>query len=221
MRKLLLLLTILSILTLSGCATKVQNDYSQYLQNNTGQIALPAIERPFGYAVSPATQAHSVSIRSWMAGIANSWDVRFNDILLATLNSYDVRKAIPLHPEMLTDTDKIYFDLVSYEFADTRATIRLRIDTTLAGGTKLSKTYDGQGLDQGGKMFWGGAFAMKNAVQQSSKIAMDQILTAYFNDLNAAIGEEKTKAEAAKAEAAAAEAAEAAKTKSPGKSKRK
>ena len=34
-------------------------------------------------------------------------------------------------------------------------------------------------------MFWGGAFAMKNAVQQSTKLAIDNILRQLIADLNA------------------------------------
>ena len=32
-------------------------------------------------------------------------------------------------------------------------------------------------------MFWGGVFAMKNAVQQSTKLAIDQILKNLTSDL--------------------------------------
>lgn len=32
-------------------------------------------------------------------------------------------------------------------------------------------------------MFWGGAFGMKNAIQQSTKSAIDQILIELINDL--------------------------------------
>ena len=33
-------------------------------------------------------------------------------------------------------------------------------------------------------MFWGGAFAQKNAVQQSTKLAIDEILRQLIADLN-------------------------------------
>jgi hypothetical protein len=49
----------------------------------------------------------------------------------------------------------------------------------------FEKIYQADGATQGGKMFWGGAFAMKNAVQQSSKLAIDSILRQLINDLNA------------------------------------
>jgi len=34
-------------------------------------------------------------------------------------------------------------------------------------------------------MFWGGAFAQRNAVQQSTKHALDEILRQLITDLNA------------------------------------
>jgi hypothetical protein len=52
------------------------------------------------------------------------------------------------------------------------------------GQDVFTKVYDASGETQGGKMFWGGAFAMKNAIQQSTKLAMDDILRALIADLN-------------------------------------
>ena len=187
MYKIILCVLIIAALGGTGCAVKVQDDYGQYLQNNAGQVSFPRIDRPFGYSVSPATEQHSAIVRSWMAGFANTWEVRFNDILQTTLNSADVRKAISMHPALAVDTDKILFDLISYKFEDTKATIHLRVQTALDNGATMSKVYPGEGQAQRGKMFWGGAFAMKNAVQQSSKMAMDQIFSAYFADLAEAV----------------------------------
>ena len=33
-------------------------------------------------------------------------------------------------------------------------------------------------------MFWGGSFAMKNAIQQSTKLALDDILLEFIQDYN-------------------------------------
>jgi hypothetical protein len=33
-------------------------------------------------------------------------------------------------------------------------------------------------------MFWGGVFAMKNATQQSTKLALDKILGDFIQDIN-------------------------------------
>ena len=53
------------------------------------------------------------------------------------------------------------------------------------GGQALfSKAYQVEGQSQGGKMFWGGPFAMKNAIQQSTKLALDEILRDFIADYN-------------------------------------
>jgi hypothetical protein len=54
----------------------------------------------------------------------------------------------------------------------------------LPGQVVFSKTYTQDGKTQGGKMFWGGAFAQKNAVQQSTKLALDEILRQLISDLD-------------------------------------
>ena len=184
-----LLLLISCVVILGGCAVKVQDDYSSYLTNNAGETVFPKVDGEYGYESSLPTQQHHTVIKSWMAGIANSWEVRFNDILVTTLNSQDVRNAIHLHPYVAADSNKIHFNLLRYDFSDGQASIQLQIQTTLADETTLSQVYTATGQGQLGKMFWGGALAMKNAVQQSSKDAMDKILKAYFQDLSDAVNE--------------------------------
>jgi hypothetical protein len=49
----------------------------------------------------------------------------------------------------------------------------------------MEKTYYKTGISQGGKMFWAGAFGMKNAIQQSTKSAIDQILYLALSDIKA------------------------------------
>jgi hypothetical protein len=50
--------------------------------------------------------------------------------------------------------------------------------------TELDKTYTAKGLIQTHKMFFAGVFGMKNAIQQSTKNAMDQVLVQLITDLN-------------------------------------
>ena len=47
----------------------------------------------------------------------------------------------------------------------------------------LEKTYTKDGIRQGGKMFWGGAFAMKSAMRQSSFDAYKKVFTELRSDL--------------------------------------
>ncbi len=77
------------------------------------------------------------------------------------------------------------FDLQSYVFENFAAKISLNISLSRGGKAVFSKIYTEEGKSQGGKMFWGGAFAQKNAVQQSTKLALDEILHQLIEDLNA------------------------------------
>ena len=74
--------------------------------------------------------------------------------------------------------------MVDYKFEGFEARVKLNIKTTLNGKTIMHKTYYKKGNSQGGKMFWAGAFGQKNAVQQSTKLALDEILRQLISDLN-------------------------------------
>lgn len=78
------------------------------------------------------------------------------------------------------------FDLQKYEFTDFGAHVVLKASFERNGQQVFEKTYTASGETQGGKMFWGGVFAMKNAVQQSTKLATDDILRQLIADLNRA-----------------------------------
>ena len=73
--------------------------------------------------------------------------------------------------------------MVDYKFEGFEARVKLNIKTTLNGKTIMHKTYYKKGNSQGGKMFWAGVFGMKNAIQQSTKSAIDQILYLALTDI--------------------------------------
>lgn len=171
---------------MTGCSTTVvTEDYQAYLKNNQGQ-KLPALGYAAEYVVTPETKSHSYSIKSAMAGFGNSWVVKFGPVLESTLQSPDVQAAFKSLNEVNGTAKAPYvitFHLISYQFVDTQAKIEMQISATKAGKKIIDQKYQANGNSQGGKMFWGGAFAMKNAVQQSSKRAMDIILTHFLTDL--------------------------------------
>lgn len=114
--------------------------------------------------------------------------MKFGSLLEATLQSKDVQQVFKSLKESTGQTGvmEITFHLNEYDFSNHRAKISLKISAAKNGKTVLDKTYHAEGNSQGGKMFWGGAMAMKNAIQQSSKNAMDMILQDFFTDLKAA-----------------------------------
>jgi PBP1b-binding outer membrane lipoprotein LpoB len=188
MKKLIALLA--SMLVMSGCSIKhdVVKDYPQYLMNNQGNSRLPTTSAASGYTVTPATQANHYEFRSAMAGYANVWVVEFVRLLDDTMQSSDVQAAFGKLMKVNNSDESgglLVFDLQNYSYAELGAHITLKVTYRRGGKDVFSKVYQADGTTQGGKMFWGGAFAMKNAVQQSTKLALDQILVQLINDLNA------------------------------------
>ena len=172
---------------LCSCAVKTKDDYGQYLRNNEGAVVYSKQDGNFCYGMTERTRTHHQSIRSWMGGIINSWEVEFGRVLHATMQSHDVGAAfaMPLMPQVegASCPNLIVFDLIAYDFIENKAKIRLSIRTELADGREMTKEYYSEGRRQLGKMYWGKGFATKNAIQQSTKLAMDSILTSYFNEL--------------------------------------
>jgi hypothetical protein len=172
----------------SGCTIRhyVAEDYPQYLINNQGESHLPT-SPPSSYAIAPGTRSHSYEFRSGAAGYANLWIVQFGQMLDSSLQSRDVQAAFgrltagPEDPR----SGLLVFDLQGYEFTDMGAHVALRVTHQRGGANMFTKVYVAGGSTQRGKVFWGGVFAMKNAVQQSTKQAIDDILRQLIADLNA------------------------------------
>jgi hypothetical protein len=181
----ILLLAVMG-LTMSACTTVVTKDYDQYLAKNQNEAEYKKANVGKSYYLTPQTEKHSINIKSAMAGFANKWVLEFKDVADETVKSSDFQKAFG----ELQKTDEggmksartLVIDLKNYEFYDKRAHIDLELAVKDKGKNVFKKTYKAKGPAQGGKMFWGGAMAMKNAVQQSTKHAMDKILTSFSKD---------------------------------------
>ncbi len=175
-------------LTLSACSINhpIAKDYPQYLTNNqTTTIGRTNLNT--GYALTPSTASHHYEFRAMMTGAANLWVVEFGQILDQTLQSSQVQSAFgKLTKDIDTDGNKLLFDLVQYQFNDFSAHVELRVTYSHSGQEVFSRSYRADGQGQGGKMLFAGAFGMKNAIQQSTKLALDEILGKLIADLNAA-----------------------------------
>ena len=176
----------------SACTVPVHEDYPQYLVKNQGRVTLPRVNEPVRYYLSPETENHTYGIRSARAGFfMNRWVVDFGRIMDTTMKSADVRYAFDSVQKTATPYDQdgllVAFDLTNYQFGGFEARVNLRIDVMDDGREIMSKTYAAKGRSQGGKIFWGGSFLMKNAVQQSTKNAVDKILKEFILDMNQAV----------------------------------
>lgn len=177
------------ILMLSACTLPhyIHSDYPQYLANNSGQTVFPRISVKAYYYLDEQTQNYHKEIRSIMTGAANQWIVEFGPILDYTMQFGDIHRAFVSLEK--TDTPSpindllLSFKLVDYRFEGFEATVSLRITASYKGAVILEQLYEATGRSQGGKMFWAGAFGMKNAIQQSTKLALDNILARFMSDL--------------------------------------
>jgi hypothetical protein len=169
----------------ASCAHHVSKDYKQYLQNNSGEARkLTKVDVGDSYVLSKTSIEHSSIISSFTAGAGNTWVVKFEDIIDATLNSVDYRAKLGTLKKVNSPvgTDKtLKVDLLRYDFEDHRAKITMNLLVMKGSKVLFEKQYQARGKSQGGKMFWAGAFGMKNAIQQSTMYAINQI----FNDFTA------------------------------------
>lgn len=192
--KRLIELSLIGVILLGATACtirhSVEQDYPQYLANNAGQANLPTTDQASAYLLTPATQQFSYEFRSAMAGYAHLWVVDFGKMLDDTMRSAEVQNAfnaIRKVADVSAASDGLLvFDLQRYAFQDCGAQISLKVSFYRSGQVAFSKTYTQHGKTQGGKMFWGGVFAQKNAVQQSTKLALDAILRQLIYDLEQA-----------------------------------
>lgn len=180
-----------AILLLCSCTIRhaIQDSYPQYLAKNIGSANLPKTDKASQYVITPQTEQFAYEFRAFMTGEANLWVVEFGKMLDDTLKSTDVQAAFgSLQKSADTRSDAggvLIFDLEQYTFEKFGAHISLKITLSRSGKTIFAKTYVEDGKTQGGKMFWGGAFAQRNAVQQSTKLALDAILRRLITDINA------------------------------------
>ena len=182
-------LTVLAMAT--GCTVMrpVTDDYQQYVVKNEGGRTFETVNAAHHYYLPPATQNHRYEFRSAMTGQANLWVVEFGKVLDATMQSKDVTSAFGGMSKATAETqgagNTLVFELQNYTFEDFGAHITLTISVKNATGEIFKKTYSAKGRSQGGKMFFAGAFGMKNAVQQSTKFATDEIIANFIRDLKA------------------------------------
>lgn len=186
-RKVRALFAMLTAIAATGCAHQVSFEDASY-QTGAKQQAASVVA-----VIDKATLENTVAIRSFMTGVANSWEVQPGDMLKQVI---DIELPQMFANYEFSTTEKqpsgsgpgmiLGFKIPNYAFADFHANISVHVVAKDRNGAQLfEKTYEGQGDTQGGKMFWGGAFAMKSAIRQSSLDAYKQIFVKLREDLDA------------------------------------
>ena len=199
MKRIYMLSLLAAVVLTTGCSINhpIAEDYNQYLVNNEGANILSKTEIEADYYINEETITHRYEFRAATVGYAHIWIVEFGKILDETLKSRNVQNAFGRLEEStgksIGDGNLISFTLENYEFKDYHAYITLNIVLSNGANVVLDKTYYAEGRSQGGKMFWGGPFAMKNATQQSTKLALDKILSDFIHDINVKLTEAQRK----------------------------
>ncbi len=175
---------------LGGCISHdVQLQDANYSIAATGGIK--AADLSVVVVIDAATMARKTTIQSWMTGIANKWETEpglmMKDVVdIEFPQAFGSYERVQNYAEPKVGGRRLTVELTipSYDFADFHASITVRAVTYGAGKNKLlDKTYTAEGFKQGAKMFWGGAFAMKSALRQSSLDAYKKIFAELRQDL--------------------------------------
>ena len=150
------------------------------------------------------TLSRKVSIRSFMTGIVHSWDAQPGEMLkqVADIELPQVFSGYQFATAAPADSARrvvLILSVPEYRFEAFHAYYTVKATARGPGGQSLlDKTYHAEGEAQGGKMFWGGAFAMKSAVRQSSLDALKKIFGELRADLGTALDARTNKVGAAR-----------------------
>ena len=184
-RKIFALVLVIASVGASGCAHQVTFQDAHY-QIGAKQQAANVVA-----VIDQATLNNKVEIRSWMAGIANGWEVEPGDMLKQVVD-IELPQMFAAYEFSTNDKEPsgtgpgliLRFTIPNYTFSDFHANVSVAVMAKARAGRLLfEKTYSAEGDTQGGKMFWGGAFAMKSAIRQSSLDAYKKIFVQLRTDL--------------------------------------
>ncbi len=185
----LYVLLFLSVLASAGC------HHRNPIQDIDYSVGAKHYDAALVVVIDSATLSNTVPIRSYMTGIANSWDAQPGMMLKQVADvefpqmfkHYEVAGSYK-EPSESKSGLTLRLTVPQYNFADFRATVTVRAIAYGAGKNVLfEKTYTEQGFTQGAKMFWAGPFAMKSAVRQSSFDAYKKVFAALRSDIAAVL----------------------------------
>jgi hypothetical protein len=183
-----LLIIACSGILISACTHSIEKDYPAYLAKNKGNSSFEKTDKVHLYYIAPHAENFKYEFRAFATGVANLWVVEFGKMLDDTLKSADVQAAFGGITKVDNEGQNsavILFDVNDYTFKDYGAHVKLHVAVKSSGNLVFEKDYESNGKEQVGKMISAGAFGQKNAVQQSTKSAIDEILKQVILDLHA------------------------------------
>jgi hypothetical protein len=176
-----LMLAMLAVFA-TGCAHQVA------FQDIGYQVNEELRTEPLIAVISAAERARVVPVRSIMTGAAHSWDAE-PGVMLVQVTEVELPQMFERFKlvEQVHGDDAgylLYLSVPEYSFANFRATVVTHARLLDGDGTELlDQLYSAEGPSRGGRMLWGGAFAMKSAMRTSSVEAFQEIFEAMRADL--------------------------------------
>jgi hypothetical protein len=165
------------------------------------QYTVPSTAKSDGIVVviDQATLNRVDDIHSFMTGIAHSWDARpgvmmkqIADIEFPQMFGNYHTATSYTEPQTGNQRVTLMLSLLNYDFSNFHSSISMHAVAYGPGRSELlDKTYSGEGDTQGAKMFWGGAFAMKSAIRQSSIDVYKQMFASLRGDLGNLLAQHK------------------------------
>jgi hypothetical protein len=171
------------VLMLAGCAHQVTFHEASYAISSPRHAASVVV------VITPETLGRKVPISAWMTGIAHTWEAEPGDMLrqVVAIEVPQVFARYDLATSYREPGDGgivVEMDVPEYAFEDFHAKIAVMATVYTPGRKQIhQKVYRAAGETQGSKMFFGGAFAMKSAIRQSSLDAYKKIFAELRADL--------------------------------------
>lgn len=165
-----------------GCAHQVAfQDVDYVVETEQRQEPLVAV-------ISEEERNRVVAVRSFMTGIAHSWEAEPGRMLVQVAEIELPQMFEHFRLALATSSDPgvfhLHLSVPDYTFEDFRAKVSVRarlLDEE--GQSLLDEVYQAEGPGRGGRMFVGGAFAMKSAMRTSSLEAYKAVFEALRADL--------------------------------------
>ncbi|WIO73692.1 hypothetical protein QP938_10350 [Porticoccaceae bacterium LTM1] len=172
----------------TGCSINhhVADGYGDYLVKNKSQQVIPYTGLSAEYKKTEAVKDHRYEFRALTVGYANLWIVEFGDILDETLKSQEIQSVfngLVEAREIGEPENLIIFDLVDYSYQDYKANISIHIVLRQKGIEAINQTYKASGEGQTVQMWAAGVFGMMDAIRDSTKSAMDEIMVQLIRDI--------------------------------------
>ena len=164
--------TVALAVSLGACSHTVALQPAAPIRSPTTPVLLGAT-----VSIPPKTANHVHTVRSGLAGFANTWDINVGEAIS------DYSKAFFANAITPGSDAVIQIDLVSFDVRDFEARCELNFTVQREGRDVFQKSYQGKGLGYAARVVWGGPFAMKSSMRKTTDEALRSIFGQFLQDV--------------------------------------